>query len=110
MASPVCRRWAWRTGDCSSITSPLLTKAKEKREAELRALELHRGRPVPSVPMHDVEEAASHANPLTSTPYNRGPQSVDWYAILIVATPDGRTLRAARSTDYVHPLRARGPA
>ena len=38
------------------------------------------------VPLHDVQEAASHADPRTTMRYDRGRQSLDRHATYIVAT------------------------
>jgi site-specific recombinase XerD len=38
------------------------------------------------VPLRDVQEAASHANPRTTMRYDRGRQSLDRHATYIVAT------------------------
>jgi hypothetical protein len=59
---------------------------RQARQPAHAAPRLHHPCARGSVPLRDVQEAASHADPRTTMRYDRGRQSLDRHATYIVAT------------------------
>ena len=78
-------RWTGTAPGGSSAASPAARRSASPSDRILFAMHLSPPRSTRGVPLRDVQEAASHADPRTTMRYDRARASLDRHATYIVA-------------------------